>query len=205
MRKRISKLFAKPQLHTQGTVVKELTGIGFWRSFFEPLLPDPARFVDELWPEAEKQRVTAYLKQGRRLHAWMGYSWCRFRCGVDDVAMGAWDLTDGIYCWPGGLLHYITEHNVRLPAVVEQYILSQPEFPHQQAAQVAEGSPTDRVWWSQQTGWNDSSSYWCGDEEEEMSWLRRFERKQVDFNETSPLPTQARELMIQSTRLKLHN
>jgi len=204
MRKRLEKLFAKPPLPVQ-KVVKELIGIGFWWSFFEPLLPDPAKFVDESWLEAEKQRVIAYLKQGRKLHAWMGYSWCRFRCPTDDVTMGAWDLTDGIYCWPEGLVHYIAKHNVRLPAVIEQYILAQLEFPHKQAAQVAEGSPTNMVWWSQQMGWNDSSSYWCGDEEEELRWLRRFDRKRVDFDENSPLPMQARELMLQSTRYKLQD
>jgi hypothetical protein len=25
-------------------------------------------------------------------------------------------MTDGVYCWPEGLAHYINEHDVRLPA-----------------------------------------------------------------------------------------
>jgi len=45
----------------------------------------------------------------------MGYSWCRFDCGVDDAEMGDSDFSDGLWVWPGGLTHYVLEHAVRLP------------------------------------------------------------------------------------------
>jgi hypothetical protein len=92
-----------------------LIGIGFWRSLYEPALPAPAWFVDEHWDTTEKQRVLAYLKQGRRINHWMGYSWCRFRCGANPATMGAGDLTDGTYCWHEGLMHYLEQHQLRLP------------------------------------------------------------------------------------------
>ena len=29
--------------------------------------------------------------------------------------MGVYDLTDGVWVWPQGLHHYVSEHNIRLP------------------------------------------------------------------------------------------
>jgi hypothetical protein len=46
---------------------------------------------------------------------WLGYSFCRFRCGIDDHLMGSSDLTDGEWVWPAGLAHYVEEHSVFLP------------------------------------------------------------------------------------------
>jgi hypothetical protein len=187
-------------------MVEALIGIGFWRSFFEPLLPDPARFIDDTWPAAARQQVVAYLKQGRQLHAWMGTSWCRFRCGESDWSMGAWDLTDGTYCWPEGLAHYVANHAIRLPAAIELHILAQQDFPHQLAAHIKEGSPVDKSWWQAQAGWNTTeSSFWCGSDEEAKNWLRRFDRQTTEFSDTSAAATQVREQMLQPVREKLMN
>jgi hypothetical protein len=45
----------------------------------------------------------------------MGYSFCRFVCGVADTEMGGIDLHDGEWLWPQGLAHYVEHHSVRLP------------------------------------------------------------------------------------------
>jgi hypothetical protein len=41
----------------------------------------------------------------------MGQSSCRF-CGADN---GALEYSDGVYQWPEGLAHYVSDHSVRLP------------------------------------------------------------------------------------------
>jgi hypothetical protein len=45
----------------------------------------------------------------------MGYSFCRFGCGIPDRDMGSCDFYDGEWLWPQGLAHYIERHSVRLP------------------------------------------------------------------------------------------
>ena len=92
--------------------------VGFWRDPHAPrtaTLPDPRDLVDPTWSRAERRRLARYLQQGRLLHDFQGFSWCRFRCGVSDRRMGHRDLTDGVYVWPEGLPHYVKAHAVRLP------------------------------------------------------------------------------------------
>jgi hypothetical protein len=45
----------------------------------------------------------------------MGYSFCRFVCGIADWDMGSADFCDGDWLWPEGLAHYVEKHSVRLP------------------------------------------------------------------------------------------
>lgn len=136
---------------------KKLIAIGYWRSVYEPQLPDPAWFVDLNWPATVRQQVVDYLSQGRQLFAWMGFSWCRFRCEAGKC-LGAWDFTDGTYIWPEGLDHYVAYHNVRLPDEIVAHILAQPAFPCAMAEQVPETEETLRAsnksWWTTQRGWN---------------------------------------------------
>ena len=155
--------------------MQELIGFGYWRSLFEPALPDPARFIDEQWDAKTRQAVVLYLKQGYPLSAWMGYSWCRFRCGIADNQLGSCDLTDGTYCWPEGLVHYLECHAVRLPDAVVQHILAQPTFPHHRASQTPEVTPVSTVWWAKQAGWNSQANSFFGESEEvEREYLRRL-------------------------------
>lgn len=44
----------------------------------------------------------------------LGYSSCRL-CKRCDKEMGCCDMTDGVYVFPEGLLHYIACHSVRPP------------------------------------------------------------------------------------------
>lgn len=187
-------------------MIEELIGCGFWRSLLEPALPDPAWFVDEQWSETERQQVLAYLIKGRRINYWMGLSWCRFRCGESDNYMGACDLTDGTYCWPEGLAHYIENHNVRLPDEIVTHIISQVEFPRSKAYQVVDRNKTNNEWWLKQRGWHaESSSFLSGDDQEEKDYLRRFDRQQIACNDTTDMTLAtvvAREILIQALRDK---
>jgi hypothetical protein len=92
------------------TFYPNLIRIGFWRSKYEPLLPDPKQQVDAAWDEAERTLVVEYLSTQPIETRFMGYSPCRF-CGKDN---GCAERSDGIYLWPDGLGHYLTEHGVRL-------------------------------------------------------------------------------------------
>lgn len=188
-------------------MAEQLISFGIWRSLHEPLLPDPAWFIDEQWSPMEKQQVLAYLGQGRRLNYRMGFSWCRFRCGIDEgIIMGTCDLTDGAYCWPEGLTHYVENHQVRVPHEIVNHILAQFNFPFINAKRVSETTSIDTTWWQQQRGWNyESNSFLSGHDQEEKDYLRRFDRKQIEFNDTTDMALEAvaaREKMIQSLQAK---
>jgi hypothetical protein len=174
-----------------------LIAIGYWHSLLEPWLPDPAWFVDAAWAPAERQQVLAYLQQGREIIPWMGFSWCRFRC-EHRAHMGNSELTDGTYCWPEGLAHYIEAHQLRLPDQVVQHILTQTKFPVEHAAAVPELNQPSYAWWLSQKGWQpDCSSFLSSTDEEERAYLRRHERGQLDFNDHSAVRRHAREQMAQ--------
>jgi hypothetical protein len=62
-----------------------------------------------------KERIIGYLSAGYRYSAELGYSWCRFKCGIESHEMGDKDLTDGEWIWPEGYVHYLKEHDVKVP------------------------------------------------------------------------------------------
>jgi hypothetical protein len=99
---------------------KKLRAIGYWIGSGNTELPHPQNFQDLNWNAIEKQMVIDYLQKGTIAIAYMGLSWCRFECG--ELNMGASDLSDGIYCWPEGLVHYIEKHSVRLPEEFIEHI-----------------------------------------------------------------------------------
>jgi len=92
-----------------------LIAIGYWFSNDEPELPMPQNFIDTSISLSERLQLVNYLKKGKRLHEWMGYSHCRFGCKIPVHEIGNACLTDGTYLWPEGLSHYIAEHEVWLP------------------------------------------------------------------------------------------
>lgn len=63
-----------------------------------------------------------------------GFSLCRI-CGCRN---GGTELTDGVYVWPDGLAHYVTEHDVRLPDVFVQHVLSYHPYSR---------TPINDSWW----------------------------------------------------------
>jgi hypothetical protein len=92
--------------------------VGFWTDRFDPdtaRFGEPQSFVDPAWDPGERVRVAAYLRTGGRLDQERGYSWCRFRCGIDDRDMGSRTLTDGTWYWPEGYAHYLEAHGVKPP------------------------------------------------------------------------------------------
>jgi hypothetical protein len=181
--------------------MQELIGFGYWRSLYEPTLPDPEWFVDAHWAASTRQAVLNYLQQGHPLLHFMGYSWCRFRCGTANGAMGTADLTDGTYCWPEGLRHYLLKHAVRLPEPLVQHILAQPVFPHSKAAQASPTSPTTLTWWATQIGWNPTKSSFLSESDEEIrAYVRRFDSGRMDFSDYSTAGLEAIERMVQQLR-----
>ena len=101
---------------------RNLIAIGYWFSDDEPEFPKPQDFIDTTISLIERQQLVDYLKHGKRLHEWMGFSRCRFGCRLPVHVIGNACLTDGIYIWPEGLPHYITEHQVWLPAAFINHV-----------------------------------------------------------------------------------
>lgn len=97
-------------------------GIGYWAP--PPTFPDPRNFVDVNWSTDERAMVLKYLRSAPRDKEWrwLGYSMCRFGCGISGVELGTGDQTDGIYIWPVGFAHYVEKHAVRPPEVFIQHI-----------------------------------------------------------------------------------
>lgn len=103
--------------------------IGFWRG---PQIRDhpfrhPVAFVDTAWDLDERRLVAHYLGSGKRVTSYLGFSWCRFHCGIDDEEMGDSEFSDGLWLWPGGLPHYVLEHAVRLPEEFLDHVRNEAE------------------------------------------------------------------------------
>lgn len=126
-----------------------LIAIGYWFSKEEPELPTPQNFVDTSISSTERIQVVNYLKNGKRLHEWMGYSHCRFGCKLPVHEIGNACLTDGTYIWPEGLPHYITEHEVWLPEVFIRHVKSNAAF-ESSPVQTDDSNFGDYSWWKNQ-------------------------------------------------------
>ena len=98
--------------------------IGFW---FDPNheadkdYPHVEDFIDFKWNKVEKQIVIDWLKneqENAKYDAFLGYSQCRV-CGKLN---GSREFMNDYFIWPEGLLHYIEEHNVKIPELVEHVL-----------------------------------------------------------------------------------
>jgi hypothetical protein len=96
-------------------VSETLKAVGYWRESGARHWPRPQWLVRKDWQNDDRQRIIAYLRSGHEIAAYVGHSFCRFDCGIDDFEMGNRDLTDGEWIWPEGLAHYIESHSVILP------------------------------------------------------------------------------------------
>jgi len=114
--------------------------VGYWLGPYAPGWPDPHDFVDPSWDAFERQQMVYYLKRGMTARAFMGLSECRF-CRQ---RVGALEFSDGVYIWPEGLAHYVSEHDVRLPAVFVDHAAGMTES--------LEARSVDRSWWATQSG-----------------------------------------------------
>lgn len=113
--------------------------IGYWRNEQHPEYPDPQSLVDSTWDEDKRHVVYTYLCSGTMVAAYMGLSPCRL-CGEHN---GALEYTDGVYQWPEGLAHYVSEHSVRLPAEVVAHAIEKLE--------ALEATRPSLDWWLGQT------------------------------------------------------
>jgi len=98
-----------------------IRAIGYWQNDYENWFPKPQSLVGKTYPLSLRDAICRYLDSGEMFRVYMGYSSCRFSCGISDFQMGTCDLSDGQWMWPEGLSHYIRIHDVLLP---EEFIQS---------------------------------------------------------------------------------
>ncbi len=93
--------------------------IGYWREKKDPnsikdiharKLPWPEDFITDNWQVGEKEAILKRLSDYDGEEIYMGYSTCRI-CGCRN---GDTEFYDNRFCWPEGLAHYVSEHNVKL-------------------------------------------------------------------------------------------
>ena len=129
-----------PPCASHNELMDRLIRLGYWRSETTPDWPDPDAFVDPGWDAEERHLMSQYFAFGTIARTFMGRSPCRF-CGV---ANGSVEYTDGTYLWPEGLVHYLDEHDVRLPSAVVDHATARLEE--------AETAVVDDTWWRSLTG-----------------------------------------------------
>jgi hypothetical protein len=112
-----------------------LVRVGYWRSDVSGDLPDPARLVDEQWDRDDREVIASYLDRGFVVRAYLGRATCRL-CGS---TLGSLDVSDGTYCWPDGLGHYVLEHAVRLPESFLEHV--------RERVLELEEADLDHEWW----------------------------------------------------------
>ncbi len=110
--------------------------IGYWSNDQHPEYPHPTDWTDPSWDEDERDFVVQYLRWGQVAHAYMGLSPCRV---CDRLDNGSLELSDGVYLWPQGLAHYVTDHSVRPPQEFVDHV-----WARQEELEAAEADPS---WW----------------------------------------------------------
>lgn len=96
--------------------MKRLFAIGFWNDGIDGCpFHNPHEFVDPNPNGSVREALSHYLRSGNVAARYVGYSWCRFDCGIAESEMGSAELSDGVWIWPEGLAHYVARHDVRLP------------------------------------------------------------------------------------------
>jgi hypothetical protein len=103
---------------------EDLRLIGYWyEAGSHEDLCNPVDVVGYLAPEV-RSHLAAYLDGGERCNGTLGYSYCRFFCGIPDDAMGDAERTDGTWIWPSGLAHYVRAHGILLPEEFIEHALA---------------------------------------------------------------------------------
>jgi|GEM_PF-3446625 hypothetical protein len=59
--------------NSDAEIKPKLIAIGYWKSIYEPNLPDPARFKDSNWNIKERKLVQEYLMKGISIADYMGF------------------------------------------------------------------------------------------------------------------------------------
>jgi hypothetical protein len=80
----------------------------------------PSIIVDkQFWKCYNKEMVIKYLQEGKKINYYRGFSSCRL-CGE---ILGACEKTDGVWCWPDKIEHYVEKHDVKLPTEFLDYMI----------------------------------------------------------------------------------
>lgn len=138
--------------------------LGFWCEMGRKgnQWPHPRLLVSKrLWSAETRATVVKYLRNGTVVRSDLGYSSCRFRCGIRDELMGGDNLSDGGWMWPEGLAHYVEEHDVVL----------MPKFV--QAAEESKGQPIRGIVYDNDiviSEWKD----WCKKMKESQAFSTRL-------------------------------
>ena len=97
---------------------RRLNRIGYWshgespgRETEDQFFIHPNRLVDSNWELECRDQIIQYLKSAPSVWHYRGLSLCRFGCGQN----GSGEHSDGEWCWPEGLAHYVEQHHVKLP------------------------------------------------------------------------------------------
>jgi hypothetical protein len=120
-----------------------LRRIGYWKAEFRDGYPAPQWIADQA-EASDSQRVAAYLESGWAASWSPGLSWCRFGCGY----CGASELSDGVWLWPDGLVHYVREHHVALPAEFIVHVRQNREPARLQEGEEIQVDETDWLRWA---------------------------------------------------------
>lgn len=126
--------------------------IGYWASDSSAEWPVVNTWIDRNWEPRERDAVIEWLSSGERVIQWLGWSKCRV-CGCNN---GDTDLSDGVYLWPDGLLHYVRSHHIRMPRAFIDRAVEHPGIPRNalRHLEIDLGEDVDRDWWkSQRPDW----------------------------------------------------
>lgn len=86
-----------------------------------------------------RPHIIDYVRVGHRLTGYLGALFCRYGCGAPRARLGLWDLTDGVWLWPEGLVHYLEVHGLALPdAFLARAERNQFAFPARALARLQE-------------------------------------------------------------------
>jgi len=129
-----------------------LKALGFW----SPDGADPRKLVAPGFYGSELGSIVHYLRTAQSVMDYLGYSYCRFNCGIESQHMGAEELSDGEWAWPAGLAHYVETHHILLP---EEFVATMRARQRNPACEliVMPGADTiyDLTFWS---GWASSNA-----------------------------------------------
>jgi hypothetical protein len=101
--------------------------VGFWSSFPGDTRPDPVPLCSRVPARSVHPDVLAYVTTAALVESVeLGFSHCRIaECphfNKRSAALGCANLTDGVFLWPEGLVHYVSAHGLQLPPTFQRHI-----------------------------------------------------------------------------------
>lgn len=103
----------------------------------------PSIIVDKsFWKCYNKEKVIKYLQKGNRINHYRGFSSCR----LCNQILGTCEQTDGIWCWPEKMEHYL-EHDVKFPEEFLNHIIKQDY--KISSIKVQQNEQVDEIFWKE--------------------------------------------------------